>query len=142
MSDDDPFDLRRFVEAQAPVIEAAMAELAAGRKRTHWMWFVFPQLEGLGSSPMAMRYAIRSAAEARAFLAHEVLGERLRACTRLVLAAKRPLAEIFGAPDDLKFKSSMTLFAEAAPQETLFAEAIARCCGGARDAATSSRLAQ
>ncbi|BBU63573.1 hypothetical protein MSC49_35080 [Methylosinus sp. C49] len=142
MSDDDPFDLRRFVEAQAPVIETAMAELAAGRKRTHWMWFVFPQLEGLGSSAMAKRYAIGSAAEARAFLVHEVLGERLRACTRLVVAAERPLAEIFGAPDDLKFKSSMTLFAEAAPRETLFAEAIARCCGGARDTATLRRLAQ
>ncbi|WP_400769709.1 DUF1810 domain-containing protein [Methylosinus sporium] len=142
MSDDDPFDLRRFVEAQAPVIETAMAELAAGRKRTHWMWFVFPQLEGLGSSAMAKRYAISSPAEARAFLAHEILGEKLRACTRLVLAAKRPLAEIFGAPDDLKFKSSMTLFAEAAPQETLFAAAIARCCGGARDAATLRRIAQ
>ncbi|WP_036292393.1 DUF1810 domain-containing protein [Methylosinus sp. PW1] len=142
MSADDPFDLRRFVEAQASVIETAIAELAAGRKRTHWMWFVFPQLEGLGSSAMAKRYAISSAAEARAFLAHEILGERLRAGTRLVLAAERPLAEIFGAPDDLKFKSSMTLFAEAAPQETLFAEAIARCCGGARDAATLRRLAQ
>jgi uncharacterized protein (DUF1810 family) len=142
MSEDDPFDLRRFVEAQAPAIEAAMAELRAGRKRTHWMWFVFPQIEGLGSSPMAMRYAISSAAEARAFLAHEILGERLRACTRSVLAAQRPLAEIFGAPDDLKFQSCMTLFAAVAPQETLFDEAISRCCGGARDAATLQRLAQ
>lgn len=140
--DDDPFDLRRFVEAQAPVIEDVMAELRAGSKRTHWMWFVFPQIAGLGSSPMAMRYAIRSTAEARAYLAHETLGERLRACTRLVLAANRPLAEIFGPPDDLKFKSCVTLFAEVASRETLFEEAIARCCGGERDAATLRRLAQ
>ncbi|MBG0808871.1 DUF1810 domain-containing protein [Methylosinus sp. H3A] len=142
MSDDDVFDLRRFVEAQAPVVEEVVAELRAGRKRTHWMWFVFPQIEGLGSSPMAIRYAIRSAAEARAFLAHETLGERLRACTRLVLAAGRPLAEIFGAPDDRKFKSCMTLFAAVAPQETLFEAAIERCCAGARDVATLERLAQ
>jgi len=139
---DDVFDLRRFVEAQAPVIEEVMAELRAGRKRTHWMWFVFPQIEGLGASPMAMRYAIRSAVEARAYLAHEILGERLRACTLLVLAADRPLAEIFGAPDDRKFKSCMTLFAAVAPQETLFEEAIDRCCSGARDTATLQRLAQ
>lgn len=117
---DDPFDLRRFVEAQAPVMERVLAELRAGRKRSHWMWFVFPQIEGLGRSAMAQTYAIHSAAEARAFLAHPLLGDRLRDCVRLVLAAERPLAAIFGAPDDVKFRSCMTLFAAAAPQEALF----------------------
>jgi uncharacterized protein (DUF1810 family) len=95
----DPFDLRRFVDAQAPVIEDALSELRAGRKRTHWMWFVFPQIEGLGFSSMAKRYAIRSPAEARAYLNHPVLGDRLRECIRLVVATSRPIAEVFSHPD-------------------------------------------
>jgi uncharacterized protein (DUF1810 family) len=138
--EDDPFDLERFVEAQAPVIEHALAELRAGRKRTHWMWFVFPQIAGLGSSAMAVRYAIRSADEARAYLAHPLLGKRLRDGVRLVIASGRPLAEVFGPPDDMKFRSCVTLFSAVAPDEAVFGEAIDRCCGGAKDAATRAKL--
>lgn len=138
--DDDPFDLRRFLEAQAPVIDEARAELRAGRKRTHWMWFVFPQAEGLGSSAMAQNYAMRSPREARAYLDHPLLGARLRDCVGLVVAAARPLADIFGSPDDLKFRSCVTLFAALAPQEQIFAEALIVCCGGEADRATSAWL--
>ena len=138
--DEDPFDLERFVEAQAPVIEHALAELRARRKRTHWMWFVFPQIAGLGSSAMAVRYAIRSRGEARAYLDHPALGERLRECVRLVIASQRPLAEVFGPPDDMKFRSCVTLFSAVAPDEAVFGEAIDRCCGGAKDAATLAKL--
>ena len=115
MADDGPFDLERFVSAQADVIERVRAELQRGRKQSHWMWFVFPQLAGLGSSPMANRYAIASLAEARrAYLVHPLLGARLRECTELVLAIDGKTAhDIFGAPDDLKFRSCLTLFAEA-----------------------------
>ena len=137
---DDPFELERFVAAQAPVIESVLAELRAGRKRTHWMWFVFPQIAGLGSSAMSARYAIGGRAEAQAYLAHPVLGERLRECVRLVIAAGRPLREIFGSPDDMKFRSCVTLFAAVAPNEALFQKAIQRCCGGAPDAATLAKL--
>src|SRR5882724_3520289 len=113
----DPFDLERFVKAQAPVFGAALDELKAGHKRTHWMWFVFPQLRGLGHSTMAEIYGIASLDEARAYLAHPVLGPRLRQCTEAVLAvADRSLHAIFGSPDDAKFRSSMTLFAEAAQE--------------------------
>jgi uncharacterized protein (DUF1810 family) len=138
--DEDPFDLERFVEAQAPVIDDVLAELRAGRKRTHWMWFVFPQIAGLGSSAMAVRYAIGSPAEARAYLAHPLLGERLRECVRMVIASRRTLAEVFGPPDDMKFRSCVTLFSAVAPDEAVFAEAIDRCCGGVRDAATLAKL--
>ena len=137
---DDPFHLERFVEAQAPVIGDALAELRAGRKRTHWMWFVFPQIAGLGSSATAVRYAIGSRAEAQAYLAHPTLGERLRQCVALVIASRRALPEIFGYPDDRKFRSCVTLFSAVAPDEAVFAEAIDRCCGGVRDAATLDRL--
>jgi uncharacterized protein (DUF1810 family) len=137
---DDPFDLERFVAAQASVIDSVLAELRAGRKRTHWMWFVFPQIAGLGSSAMAVRYAIGGRAEAQAYLAHPVLGERLRECVRLVTAAGRPLGEIFGSPDDMKFRSCVTLFAAVAPDDALFREAIQLCCGGAPDAATLAKL--
>ncbi len=137
---DDPFDLQRFVEAQAPVIETVLAELRAGRKRTHWMWFVFPQIAGLGSSAMAVRYAISSPAEARAYLAHPLLGRRLRDCVRLVIASQRSLAEFFGSPDDMKFRSCVTLFFAVAPEEAVFGEAIDRCCGGVMDAATVAKL--
>lgn len=122
---DDPFNLNRFTEAQAPVYETVVAELQSGSKRTHWMWFVFPQLAGLGRSPMAQKYAIASAAEAQAYSAHAVLGPRLRECTQLVLDIDdRTLHEIFGSPDDLKFRSSMTLFAEAAQDNRLFSAAL------------------
>jgi uncharacterized protein (DUF1810 family) len=137
---DDPFHLERFVAAQASVIESVLAELRAGRKRTHWMWFVFPQIAGLGSSAMAVRYAIGGRAEAQAYLAHPLLGERLRECVRLVTAAGRPLGEIFGSPDDVKFRSCVTLFAAVAPDDALFREAIQRCCGGAPDSATLAKL--
>ena len=138
---DDPHDLARFVDAQAPVLGAVMAELAAGRKRSHWMWFVFPQIEGLGFSAMAQRYAIGSLEEARAYLAHPVLGERLRRCTDLVLAVEgRGITAILGSPDDLKFRSSMTLFGRAAPGEERFQAALDRCFAGEPDAATLARL--
>ena len=115
MSSNDPFDLERFVKAQEPVFDTALQELKAGHKRTHWMWFIFPQLKGLGHSPTAQFYGIASIEEARAYLAHPVLGPRITLCTQVVSAHERQsLAEIFGSPDDLKFVSSMTLFAAAA----------------------------
>ncbi len=141
MMSEDSFDLARFVDAQAPVYERVLAELRAGTKRSHWMWFVFPQVDGLGSSPMARRYAIVSLAEARAYLADPVLGPRLREVTAAVLATQdRSLGDIFGSPDDLKFCSSMTLFAEAGGAEDLFREALRRFWGGAPDAATLRRI--
>ncbi len=139
-AESDPFGLQRFVAAQAPVQAQVMAELRAGRKASHWMWFVFPQLAGLGSSPMAQRFAISGAAEALAYLAHPLLGARLRECTALVMQVPgRSLGEILGTPDDLKFRSCMTLF-EAVSGEALFGEALQRCCGGERDARTLALL--
>src|SRR3954447_17701261 len=115
MASPDSFDLERFVTAQAPVFSAVLDELKAGRKRSHWMWFVFPQLRGLGHSPTAEFYGLRSLDEARAYLAHPVLGPRLILCTETVLAVEgRSLQAIFGSPDDLKFCSSMTVFTLAA----------------------------
>jgi len=112
---DDRYDLTRFVAAQEPLFDRVRAELAAGRKDSHWMWFVFPQLQGLGSSATARRYALASVEEARAYLAHPVLGARLRECTRLVNGIEgRTIEEIFGYPDHLKFRSCMTLFERAA----------------------------
>ena len=137
----DPYNLNRFVSAQAPVIEQVRAELRAGRKRGHSMWFVFPQIAGLGHSDMARRYAIASLDEARAFAAHEILGARLIECAALVVAVKgRSIGEIFGSPDDLKFHSSMTLFARAAPQEQVFKDALQKYFGGAEDRATVERI--
>jgi uncharacterized protein (DUF1810 family) len=139
---DDRFDLARFVSAQAPVHEAVLAELRAGRKRTHWMWFVFPQLRGLGHSPTAQFYGIASADEARAYLGHPTLGPRLDACTKAVLGVRSgTLHDIFGSPDDMKFRSSMTLFDAVAPGG-LYADAIARWCGGEKDARTLALLAR
>jgi len=138
---DDPHNLQRFVEAQAPVIDRVRAELSEGRKRSHWMWFIFPQIAGLGSSPMARRYAISSLEEARAYLAHPVLGPRLEDCARLVLAVEGSTAsDILGWPDDMKFRSSMTLFAEAAPDNPVFAEALDKYFDGEPDAQTLNRL--
>ncbi|MCK0196943.1 DUF1810 domain-containing protein [Ancylobacter sp. 6x-1] len=114
MNEPDPFDLGRFLRAQDGSFDAALAEIRAGRKASHWMWFVFPQLRGLGSSPMAQRYAIGSLAEARAYLDHPVLGPRLAIITEAVIDhADTPLRALFGTPDDLKYRSSMTLFALA-----------------------------
>jgi uncharacterized protein (DUF1810 family) len=133
----DPFDLQRFVTAQDPVIDRAMAELRAGRKTSHWMWFVFPQLAGLGHSDMARRFAISGREEADAYLRHPVLGSRLRACTKLVnVVAGRTAHEIFGSPDDLKFRSSMTLFAAVAPDDAEFAAALHKYFDGVPDPAT------
>ena len=141
MAESDPFDLERFVRAQAPVITRVEAELRAGRKQSHWMWFVFPQIAGLGHSAMAARYAIASLAEARAYLVHPILGPRLRTCTELVLAVEgRSIHAIFGSPDDLKFRSCMTLFAAAEPNEPLFAAALRKYFAGAADDATLELL--
>jgi uncharacterized protein (DUF1810 family) len=138
MTADDPFDLQRFVTAQDPVFETALAELRAGRKRTHWIWFVFPQLAGLGRSSTARFYGISSLVEARAYLAHPVLGPRLDLCTRIVLASESPsLHAIFGSPDDLKFRSCMTLFSQAADDpDNPFRHALDRWCGGHPDGQT------
>lgn len=138
----DAFDLERFVSAQAAVFTDALAELRAGRKRSHWMWFVFPQLRGLGISPTSQHFGLSGLAEARAYLAHPLLGERLLRCTQAVLAVEgRSLREIFGSPDDMKFASSMTLFAIAAPERpNLFDQAIERCCDGQADARTVALL--
>ncbi len=134
---DGTFDLERFVSAQAPVFETVLRELRAGQKRSHWMWFVFPQLAGLGHSATARFYALSGLAEARAYLAHPVLGERLTACTRLVNAlAGRSAHEIFGMPDDMKFRSCMTLFARAAVDPAAFDTALARYYEGVPDEAT------
>ena len=138
---DDPFELQRFVDAQDPVIDEVRGELRAGRKRSHWMWFVFPQLAGLGHSAMAQRYAIASLAEARAYLAHPLLGPRLRDCSALVLALEgRDIHQIFGAPDDIKFWSSMTLFDVAAASEPVFRDCLNKYFGGRSDRGTLSRI--
>jgi uncharacterized protein (DUF1810 family) len=134
----DPFDLERFVRAQAPVFDQALAELRAGRKQSHWMWFVFPQLRGLGRSPTARLYGISGLEEAAAFLAHPLLGPRLRAATDAAAGAPAPtLHALFGPPDDLKFVSSMTLFALAQGQDGgPFQRALGRWNQGQRDEAT------
>ena len=137
----DPFQLDRFVAAQDRVYAQVLAELRAGEKRSHWMWFVFPQLAGLGSSPMARRYALSGAVEARAYLAHPVLGARLKECTRLVLEAPaRSVGEFFGHPDDFKLRSCLTLFAALAPDEPVFAAALRRWFDGRGDPRTLELL--
>lgn len=134
---DDPYDLHRFVEAQDPVYDQVCAELEAGWKQSHWMWFIFPQIAGLGRSAMAQIYAISGADEARAYLAHPVLGERLRHCTRLVnQVQERTAEEIFGPVDAMKFRSSMTLFAEVAEEDAEFAAALEKYIGGVHDELT------
>ena len=138
----DPYRLQRFVDAQASCFAQVRSELAAGKKRTHWMWFIFPQLEGLGSSPMAQRFAISGIEEAKAYLAHPVLGDRLRDCTALVNAVSgRSVEDIFGYPDDLKFHSSVTLFAQAShPENNVFSEALEKYFNGLPDNNTTNRL--
>jgi uncharacterized protein (DUF1810 family) len=137
----DSFHLDRFRKAQAGVFDQALAELRDGRKQSHWMWFVFPQIEGLGSSPMARAYAISGLAEARAYLADPLLGPRLRACVRALLDHQDRTAEqILGPIDALKLCSCLTLFAQAAPQEALFRRALDRFYAGAADPRTVTRL--
>jgi uncharacterized protein (DUF1810 family) len=129
--------LNRFVAAQDGVYDAVCAELRSGAKRSHWMWFVFPQIAGLGHSAMAKKFAIASLREAVAYLDHPLLGPRLRECTKLVLAVQnRSINQIFGSPDDMKFGSSMTLFAQAAPDEVIFRDAIEKYHSGRFDGAT------
>jgi uncharacterized protein (DUF1810 family) len=137
----DPHDLQRFVDAQNPVYDKVRSELRDGRKRSHWMWFVFPQIEGLGSSPLARKFAISSLAEATAYLAHPILGPRLAECTGLVNQVEgRRIEQIFGYPDDLKFRSSMTLFGHAAPDNRVFIDALQKYFAGEFDPATLARL--
>ena len=136
----DPFRLQRFVDAQQGVYAQVCAELAAGCKRSHWMWFVFPQLKGLGRSATAQHYGIASKAEAQAYWAHPLLGPRLKQCTDLVLAVDgRSARQIFGPPDDLKFRSCMTLFAQATG-EPVFTRALQKYFGGEADPRTIELL--
>lgn len=138
---EDPFDLRRFVEAQARVYATVVGELRDGRKHGHWIWFIFPQLSGLGRSPMAERYAIGSLQEARAYLGHDLLGPRLHECARLVNAVcGRSIEEIFGWPDCLKVCSSMTLFARAGTDSSDFVALLDKYYGGEEDPVTVARL--
>jgi uncharacterized protein (DUF1810 family) len=137
----DPFDLQRFVDAQDPVYRDVVEELRGGRKRRHWMWFVFPQLRGLGGSPMAARYGISSLDEARAYLRHDVLGPRLHECARLVNQVQgRSVAQIFGSPDDLKLRSSMTLFSRATDDNADFLRLLDKYYDGEPDPLTLDRL--
>jgi uncharacterized protein (DUF1810 family) len=141
MDVDDPPNLQRFVDAQKGVFEAACTELREGQKRTHWMWFIFPQLAGLGHSSMAIKYAISSRREAEAYLKHPLLGPRLRECTQLVTRVEgRSIKQIFGSPDDLKFRSSMTLFASTASDNQIFKDALQKYFAGELDQLTIERL--
>jgi uncharacterized protein (DUF1810 family) len=137
----DPHNLRRFVDAQNPVFEQVCAELLAGQKRGHWMWFIFPQLKGLGHSEMASRFAISSRDEAEAYLNHPLLGPRLGECSRLVMLVQgRSINQIFGYPDDLKFRSSMTLFASATSENRIFKDALQKGFAGEPDRLTLEQL--
>ena len=141
MTPADPFDLDRFVSAQDGVYETALAEVRAGRKRTHWMWYVFPQLDGLGFSPTAKRYAIKGVDEARAYLDHAILGPRLLECADAVLRVEgRSATEIFGFPDDLKLRSCATLFATLLPPGSVFDRLLEKYFGGERDGRTMGLL--
>ena len=137
----DPYDLQRFVKAQDPVYKEVLAELRNGRKESHWMWFIFPQIRGLGHSPMAVKFGIDSREEAEAYWKHPILGSRLRECSGLVTQVDgRSIHEILGSPDDMKFKSSMTLFATVAPEEHVFQDALEKYFGGELDRLTLERL--
>jgi uncharacterized protein (DUF1810 family) len=138
---DDPFDLHRFVVAQEQVYDQVLDELRQGRKKSHWMWFIFPQVAGLGRSSTARKYAIKSADEARQYLGHPVLGPRLLQCAEAVLAVEgRTASQIFGFPDDLKLRSSMTLFAHVAGQDSVFVRVLDKYFDGAMDPATLEKL--
>lgn len=140
-SPDDPFNLQRFVDAQDPVYEQVRSELSSGQKSGHWMWFIFPQIKGLGRSPLAEKFAISSRAEAQAYLQHPILGPRLCECSRLVnLIDGKTIHQIFGSPDDLKFHSSMTLFARVASGNQVFADALNKYFGGEQDRLTLERI--
>lgn len=137
----DAFDLQRFVDAQHGVYESALGEITQGQKRTHWMWFIFPQIDGLGSSPAARHYAIKSREEADAYLRHPVLGPRLAACAEAALAVDgRSAREMFGSPDDLKLRSSATLFAAIAPGGSVFERVIEKYFNGHPDPKTLELL--
>jgi uncharacterized protein (DUF1810 family) len=137
----DPFNLERFIDAQEGQFEAARSELAAGRKVGHWIWFIFPQIKGLGQSWMSEHYAISSLAESEAYLQHPILGPRLRECTRMVNSVKgRTIEEIFGGIDSIKFRSSMTLFAKAADDNQIFLDALNKYFAGEFDPLTIQRL--
>jgi uncharacterized protein (DUF1810 family) len=141
MNANDPYDLRRFVDAQRDCFEQVCSELSQDRKQSHWMWFIFPQLKGLGHSAMADRYAISSLQEAEAYLRHPTLGPRLRHCTQLVmLVAGRSIGQILGSPDDLKFRSSMTLFANTAAENKIFKDALQKYFAGIPDQLTIDRF--
>lgn len=141
MNSKDSYHLERFLEAQNPVFENVCRELRAGQKQSHWMWFIFPQIAGLGSSPMAERYAISSLQEAEAYLNDPILGERLRLCTRLVVAIEgRSIEQIFGYPDNLKFHSSMTLFASTKLKHQIFEDALQKYFASGLDQKTLDRL--
>jgi uncharacterized protein (DUF1810 family) len=138
---DDPYNLQRFVDAQDPVYDQVRSELEEGHKRTHWMWFVFPQIEGLGHTSMARKFAISSLDEAKAYLQHPVIGARLIECTRLVInTTGRTIEQIFGYPDDLKFRSAMTLFARASTDNSIFEDALRKYFRGEHDRLTLERL--
>jgi uncharacterized protein (DUF1810 family) len=137
----DPFNLGRFVEAQDPIYGAVQSELRNGRKTTHWIWFVFPQIQGLGFSSTSQKFAIGSIDEARAYLEHPVLGARLVECVEAVLGVEgRSASQIFGSPDDMKFRSSLTLFARAMPEDGVFRRALEKYFGGEEDRLTIQRL--
>ena len=141
MSQDKQFDLSRFLKAQEPVYEHVLAELRGGQKRSHWIWFIFPQIDGLGFSATTKYYAIKSLEEARQYLAHPVLGTRLLECAEAVLAVEgRSISEIFGYPDDLKLKSSMTLFSCVPDSPPVFGKVLDRYFRGERDAKTRALL--
>jgi uncharacterized protein (DUF1810 family) len=137
----DRYDLQRFIDAQNPIFEQVCAELRAGQKQGHWMWFIFPQIRGLGHSQMAIKFALSSLDEAEAYLQHQVLGPRLRECTRLVVVVEeRSINQIFGYPDDLKFRSSMTLFASSTSENQIFKDALQKYFSGELDRLTIERL--
>lgn len=140
-SAEDPHDLQRFVDAQEGVFDRVCSELRSGRKQSHWMWFIFPQIAGLGRSPMAQHYAISSLDEAKAYLRHPILGPRLRDCTRLVLLVEgRSAHAILGSPDDMKFRSCLTLFGRAAPEDRIFQDALEKYFDGEEDPLTTAKL--
>jgi uncharacterized protein (DUF1810 family) len=141
MSSNDPDNLARFISAQDEVYEDVLAELRSGSKQTHWMWFIFPQIEGLGHSSISRYYSIKSREEAERYLAHPILGPRLVECAEIVLAENgRSALEIFGSPDDLKLKSSMTLFASVDDSQTVFTRVLDKYFGGQRDQRTLGLL--
>ena len=138
----DPYDLERFVRAQKDAYELALSEIVAGRKRSHWMWYIFPQIEGLGSSAMSRRYAIKSQAEARAYLDHALLGPRLLACVEALLNLEgRSVEQVFGFPDDRKLRSCATLFATVSPSGSVFHRLLEQYFHGEHDAATLRQMA-